>query len=64
MGLGWALHRWPGAALSVYHTCFVIQPLFALLGGLLLWRLPEPGASGIAEVVATVRGQFAARTSR
>jgi MFS family permease len=62
--LGWALHRWPGAAIPVYHACFVVQPLFALLGGLLLWRLPEPGASGLAEVVATMHGQLAARTSR
>ena len=50
MALGWALARWPHAALTSYHVGFLFQPLAAALSGLLLRRLDEARADGIIAV--------------
>ncbi len=53
--LEWALLRWPGQALQVYHACFFVQPTLALLGALLLLRIQEPAAASFSSVVGAMR---------
>ncbi len=52
--LTWALARWPDA-LAVYHMCFVVQPVVALLGCMLLLRVAEPRASPLTMVFGAMR---------
>jgi MFS family permease len=55
---GWiltrALGRWPNP-FTVYHWCFVLQPVLALSGGFLLLRVREPAASPFSSVVGAMR---------
>jgi MFS family permease len=53
--LAWGLQRWPGDALSVYHACFVVQPVLGLAGCLLLLRVQEPQASSLTMMFGTMR---------
>ena len=49
-----ALHRWSDA-LTVYHWCFVLQPVVAGAGCLLLLKVHEPQASPLTEVFGAMR---------
>jgi MFS family permease len=51
--LEWALGR--GDALTVYHRCFLAQPLLAVAAGWLLLRIHEPAASSLTHVVGAMR---------
>ncbi|MBX3750361.1 MAG: MFS transporter [Opitutaceae bacterium] len=52
--LGWALARGDGA-LTVYHLCFIVQPVLALLGSMLLLRIHEQQASSLTMVFGAMR---------
>jgi MFS family permease len=52
--LEWALGR-TGDRLAVYHACFLIQPVLALGGAFLLFRVHEPAASPLSAVVGAMR---------
>lgn len=52
--LQWALAHWTDA-LSVYHACFLLQPVLALSGVLLLVRVHETHASDFTSVVGAMR---------
>jgi MFS family permease len=52
--LTWALARWPNP-LTVHHVCFVVQPVLALLGSMLLLRVHEPRASSLTMVFGAMR---------
>ena len=52
--LTWALARWPNP-LAVHHACFVVQPVVALLGCMLLLRVEEPRASPLTMVFGAMR---------
>lgn len=55
---GWILSRTLGTGadtLFVYHVCFVLQPVLALLGCLLLLRVHEPQASTLTMVFGAMR---------
>lgn len=41
-------------ALPVYHACFLVQPLLAILVGWLLLRIREPAASSLTHVVGAM----------
>ena len=55
---GWilthALARWSDP-LAVYHVCFILQPVLALSGCLLLLRVREPQASSLTMVFGAMR---------
>ncbi len=53
--LTWALARWSADPLVVYHVCFVLQPVLALGGCLLLLRVHEPQASSLTMVFGAMR---------
>jgi MFS family permease len=53
--LSWGLARWPGADLTVYHLCFILQPALSMLGAMLLVRVREPSASSLTHVVGAMR---------
>jgi MFS family permease len=44
-----------GDALAVYHACFLVQPVLALGGAFLLFRVHEPAASPLSVVVGAMR---------
>jgi MFS family permease len=51
---GWTLSHAPaswGGALGAYHACFLVQPVVALAGALLLLRVREPAASPVTAVM-------------
>jgi hypothetical protein len=55
---GWILTRTlsqTGDPLSVYHWCFLVQPVMALLGCMLLLRVHEPQASPLTMVFGAMR---------
>lgn len=52
--LSWALQRWPNA-LTVYHVCFVVQPIIATAGCVLLLKVHEPQASSLTMVFGAMR---------
>ena len=55
---GWVLTRalsQSGDALRVYHWCFFVQPVLALLGCTLLLRVHEPQASPLTMVFGAMR---------
>lgn len=52
--LGWALARGDNA-LTVYHVCFIIQPVLALVGSVLLLRIHEQQASTLTMVFGAMR---------
>jgi MFS family permease len=55
---GWILSRslaGSDAPLSVYHWCFLVQPVMALLGCALLLRVHEPQASPLTMVFGAMR---------
>jgi MFS family permease len=52
--LTWALARWSNA-LTVHHVCFLVQPVLALLGCMLLLRVDEPRASSLTMVFGAMR---------
>jgi MFS family permease len=52
--LTWALARWNDAFL-VHHVCFLVQPVLALLGSVLLLRVHEPRASTLTMVFGAMR---------
>jgi len=52
--LGWALAR-GDQALTVYHVCFIIQPVLALVGSALLLRIHEQQASTLTMVFGAMR---------
>lgn len=54
MILNRALQRWPDA-IAVYHACFLVQPLIATAGCLLLLRVHEPQASPLTMVFGAMR---------
>ncbi len=55
---GWllthALARW-SEPLAVYHVCFILQPVLALAGCVLLRRVHEPQASSLTMVFGAMR---------
>jgi MFS family permease len=54
---GWTLSHAPaswGGALGAYHVCFLVQPIVALSGALLLLRVREPDASPLTAVVGSM----------
>ena len=53
--LGESLQRWPERALDIYHACFVVQPVIAILGAILLVRVREPKAQPLTSVVGAMR---------
>ena len=53
--LTWALAHWSADPLVVYHVCFVLQPVLALGGCLLLLRVHEPQASSLTMVFGAMR---------
>ena len=55
VALNWALTRWPGQALTVYHVCFLVQPTLCLLGIGVLLRMAEPQASNFTSLVGAMR---------
>lgn len=52
--LSWALQRWSNA-LTVYHVCFLVQPVIATAGCLLLLKVHEPQASPLTMVFGAMR---------
>ncbi len=52
--LTWALARWSDP-LAVYHACFLLQPVLALAGCMLLLRVHEPQASPLTMVFGAMR---------
>lgn len=52
--LTWALARWSDA-LAVHHVCFLLQPVLALAGSVLLLRVHEPRASPLTMVFGAMR---------
>lgn len=52
--LSYALARW-NDPLTVYHVCFILQPVVALGGCLLLRRVHEPQASSLTMVFGAMR---------
>ncbi len=52
--LTWALGR-GSDALAVHHACFLLQPVLALLGCVLLVRIEEPRASSLEMVFGAMR---------
>jgi MFS family permease len=52
--LTWALARWPDT-FAVYHVCFIVQPVLAMLGATLLLRVHEPQASSLTMVFGAMR---------
>jgi len=52
--LDWALARWPGHPLEVYHACFLVQPTLALIGTAVLLRIHEPQAGSFSSVLGAV----------
>jgi MFS family permease len=52
--LTWALARWTDP-LAVHHVCFLVQPILALLGAVLLLRVHEPRASSLTMVFGAMR---------
>ncbi len=52
--LEWALARWSDP-FAVHHACFVLQPVLALLGCVLLVRVEEPRASSLTMVFGAMR---------
>jgi MFS family permease len=55
---GWTIAHAPagwGGTLEVYHVCFLLQPIVALAGALLLLRVREPDVSPLSEVVGSMR---------
>jgi len=52
--LTWALARWSDP-FAVYHICFILQPVLALAGSLLLLRVHEPRASPLTMVFGAMR---------
>lgn len=55
---GWVLTRalsHTDNALTVYHWCFLVQPVLALLGCMLLLRVHEPQASPLTMVFGAMR---------
>lgn len=55
---GWILTRalsQTNDALNVYHWCFLVQPVMALLGCMLLLRVHEPQASPLTMVFGAMR---------
>ena len=58
IGGGYALERALARttdSLAVYHICFLLQPVLALAGAFLLFRVREPAASSLAVVVGAMR---------
>jgi MFS family permease len=54
---GWTLSHAPaswGGTLGAYHACFLVQPVVALAGALLLLRVREPDASPLSAVVGSM----------
>ena len=52
--LTWALSRWSDP-FAVHHVCFILQPVLALLGAMLLLRVHEPRASPLTMVFGAMR---------
>lgn len=52
--LRWGLQRWTDPV-AVYHACFVLQPLLAVAGCVLLLRVHEPQASPLTMVFGAMR---------
>lgn len=52
--LKYALQRWSDP-IAVYHACFVVQPLVAMAGCVLLLRVHEPLASPLTMVFGAMR---------
>jgi hypothetical protein len=52
--LTWALARWPDA-FAVHHVCFLLQPVLAITGSVLLLRVHEPRASSLTMVFGAMR---------
>ena len=55
---GWVLTRaltQTDTPLQVYHWCFLVQPIMALLGCTLLLRVREPSASPLTMVFGAMR---------
>lgn len=52
--LTWALPRWADP-FAVHHVCFLLQPVLALLGSMLLLRVHEPRASSLTMVFGAMR---------
>ena len=52
--LTWGLARWSDA-LTVYHVCFIFQPVVTLSGAFLLLRVDEPRASPLTMVFGAMR---------
>ncbi len=52
--LTWALGRWSDP-LAVYHVCFLLQPVLAIAGCVLLLRVNEPQASSLTMVFGAMR---------
>ena len=52
--LTWALARWSDP-FAVHHVCFLLQPVLALLGSMLLLRVHEPRASSLTMVFGAMR---------
>jgi MFS family permease len=53
--LTWALQRWPEAEFTVYHVCFLVQPVLASLSALILLAVREPQARSFTSVVGAMR---------
>ena len=54
MVLQTALSRWSDP-LAVYHTCFILQPVLAIAGCVLLLKVHEPQARPLTEVFGAMR---------
>jgi MFS family permease len=52
--LTWALVRWSDP-FAVHHVCFLVQPVLALMGSMLLLRVHEPRASSLTMVFGAMR---------
>jgi len=53
--LQWALARWADAPLSVYHVCFLLQPILSLVAAGILLRVHEPAAGSLTMVFGAMR---------
>ncbi len=52
--LGWSLTRWNNS-ITVYHLCFIIQPVMAIAGSALLLKVHEPSAGTLTMVFGAMR---------
>ena len=53
--LDWAQARWSDSGLTIYHVCFIAQPVLAISAAWILLKIKEPAAASLTHVVGAMR---------